>query len=83
MLIRGDRLTPRQRRLALAAFTYRWTHENPHRQRVWSAVKAGQPTIPLQTDDQWLREHAFHFVKDGSRLSDQHRFCVPHYLADP
>ncbi len=81
MLIRGTELTLRQRRLILAAFSYRWTHENPHRRRVWSSIKAGQPTIPLQTDDQWLREHAFYFVKDGSRLSDRHQSCVPHYLA--
>lgn len=82
MLIRGAELNPRQRALVLTAFSYRWTHENPRRQSVWSRVRAGTPRVPLQTDGQWLRDHAFHFVRDGSRLSARHHFCVPHYLAD-
>jgi hypothetical protein len=83
MLIRGNELTQHQRRLVLAAFSYRWTHENPHRRYVWSRVKSGAPRIHRQTDTLWLREHAFHFVRDGSQLSGRHRFCEPHYLADP
>ena len=82
MLIRGEDLSFQQRRLVLAAFSYRWTHENPNRRHVWSRVQAGPPSLPLQTDSQWLREHAFYFVRDGSRLSHRHHFCVPHYLAD-
>jgi hypothetical protein len=82
MLIRGDRLTACQRALVLAAFSYRRTHENRHRERFWAKVKGGRPRIPLQTDTQWLCEHAFYFVKDGSRLSCRNRFCEPHYLAE-
>ncbi|MBI3864889.1 MAG: hypothetical protein HY290_23685 [Planctomycetia bacterium] len=82
MLIRGAELNIRQRVLVLSAFSYRWTHENPSRKSVWSRVRSGMPLIPLQTDEQWLREHAFHFVRDGSRLSARHRFCEPHYVAD-
>lgn len=82
MLIRGDELTLHQRRLVTAAFSYRWTHENVNRKWAWSAVEAGPPRIPLQTDAQWLRDHAFHFVRDGSRLSCRHRFCEPRYLAN-
>jgi len=35
---------------------------------------------PLQTDDEWLREHAFHVTKAG-RLDRRHDHCVPSYLA--
>jgi hypothetical protein len=81
MLIRGDELTLHQRRLVTAAFSYRWTHENPNRKSAWSAVNKEPPRIPLQTDAQWLREHAFYFVRDGSRLNCRQHFCVPHYMA--
>ena len=37
--------------------------------------------VPLVTDEQWLREHAFHVTAKG-RLSARHDHCEPAYLAD-
>lgn len=37
---------------------------------------------PLQTDAAWLEAHAFHFVKDGSRLSARHNRAEPAFMAD-
>jgi hypothetical protein len=34
----------------------------------------------LTTDDRWLAEHAFHFVKDGSRLHGNKPHAEPAYL---
>ncbi len=93
MLIRGDRLTPRQRALVLAAFLYRWTTGNPHRKQVYRCphcdlvniqpdslpCRQHHPTIPLQTDDAWVEEHAFHFI--GTRLSEKNNYAEPAYLA--
>jgi hypothetical protein len=36
----------------------------------------------LITDEQWLAEHAFWFVSDGSRLSISHKHCEPAFVAD-
>jgi hypothetical protein len=95
-LIRGDQLNDQQRQLVLNAFVHRWTRENPHRTQVYKCDKCdinepyvneesaeghSHPTIPLQSDEQWLAEHAFHFVKDGSRLVPR-RFAEPAFLAD-
>jgi len=80
MLIRGDRLTQQQRNLVLAAFGYRWTRDNPVRERWWRGIE-GKPTIPLISDDQWLRDHAFHFVKDGSRMMRTRHHAEPAYMA--
>ena len=63
MLIRGDRLTDRQRAEVRAAFVY--APQRPALYRVW------------------LRSHAFHFVKDGSRLMASRRFAEPAFLANP
>lgn len=99
MLIRGDRLTPRQRELVLAAFIYRWTKDNPHRGTAYGVcpvcnVKGGlpestrvgcrqhHPVVALQTDEEWLRGHAFHFVKDGKRLMENHKFAEPAFMAE-
>ncbi len=32
-----------------------------------------------KTDDEWLAKHAFHFIADGSRLSNRHRYAEPYY----
>lgn len=37
---------------------------------------------PLTSDDEWIRKHAFYFIRDGSRLSARQHFCEPHYLAE-
>ena len=37
--------------------------------------------LPLMSDDAWVRDHAFYFVKDGSRLMEK-RHAEPAYMAD-
>lgn len=59
MLIKGENLTEKQKDEVLRAFIYRWTVENTYT----------KPTIPLQSDAEWLKTHAFWFVKDGIRLA--------------
>ncbi len=70
MLIPGNRLNHRQRQIVFGAFMYRHTVENPHRWR-------NGATIPPVPDQEWLGRYAFHFVKDGSRLSGNHNCCEP------
>ena len=94
MLIRGDELTTRQRSLVLTAFSHRWTFENraygEHCPACVQQQECGGEMVvdgvpwheyhkPLVTDEQWLREHAFNFVKDGSRLNGRYRHCEPVY----
>lgn len=76
MLIKGTNLNTRQRQQVLGAFIYRWTTGNERREEVYKTVSSS-PTIPLQTDEQWLAEHAFHFLKNGSRLMASVHFCEP------
>ena len=68
MLIRGVDLTERQRQQVLAAFIYRHTGIGPDKH--------------YPDERAWLVDHAFHFVKDGSRLAANRRFAEPHYMAD-
>lgn len=35
-----------------------------------------------KSDQEWLDKHAFEFIRDGSRLSGRHKYCVPVYMAD-
>lgn len=79
MLILGSELNGSQRNQVLGAFGYRWTLENKRRATNWHGVS--QPTIALQSDEQWLAEHAFYFVADGSRLMANRRHCEPSYIA--
>jgi hypothetical protein len=83
MLIKGTNLTEKQIKLITSGFIYRWTIENTQRESAWKTVEC-QPTIPLQTDREWLNDHAFYFVKDWSRLSKKlgETHCEPHYMAD-
>lgn len=78
MLINGKELTTQQIAQVKAAFVHRSTFENIHTvQRINPTVHVGV----LTTDEQWIREHAFHFVKDGSRLSSKHHHCEPATMA--
>lgn len=79
-IVRGDKLPEHLKREVLNSFIYRWTTGNTRREDVWKKIK-GQPRIPLISDEQWLREHAFHVMKDG-RLSLRHHHAEPHYMAD-
>lgn len=84
MLIRGDKLTHMQRQEVLRTFVHRWTLENAGicetLRKVWQREDWHAYHTALITDDQWLLEHAFHFVKDGSRLMANNH-AEPAYMA--
>ena len=80
MLIKGSDLNAHQKSIVLRAFIYRWTAENPNRDRAYKNIS--KPTMPLKSDQEWLNEHAFYFVRDGSRLNRNYRHCEPAYMAD-
>jgi hypothetical protein len=95
VLIRGDRLNQRQFEQVLSTFVHRWTTGNAARFRVYKcpvckvpggdpkggvACRKYHPTIPLITDNQWVKEHAFHFTKDGKKLMAS-RHAAPAYMA--
>ena len=95
-LVRGSNLTESQKSYIFNAYIYRWTHENSMRIRVYhcnlcdirkpyinteSANGHSHPTIPLQTDTEWLADRAFYINKDGS-VSARYRHAEPYYLAD-
>lgn len=78
MLIHGKDLNQKQREVVLAAFGYRWTKENVNRASNWHGIK-GAPTVPLISDDEWLKKYSFHFTADGVRLHPHRHFCEPYY----
>jgi hypothetical protein len=83
MLVRGDQLSESARRQVLAAFGYRSTIENESRARQWYRnASLDPPRSPLIPDEQWLREHAFHVVQDGSRLMRNRSHAEPACLAE-
>ena len=96
MLIRGDRLNSRQREIVLRTFIYRWTTGNRRLREVYRCPHCNlakiefdriecrqyHPTIRLQTDDEWLATHAFHFLKDGSRLMTNRHHAEPAFMAN-
>ncbi len=49
--------------------------------KVWTREEWHAYHVPLTTDNEWLKRHAFHFTKDGSRLSEKHHHAEPAYLA--
>lgn len=95
-LLRGDELTPEMRKQVENAFIYRWTTDNRRRGDVYRCGKCdvmndpyvneksseghSHPTIPLISDDQWIKEHSFYFLNDG-RLDPRKRHAEPVYLA--
>jgi hypothetical protein len=82
-LLKGDKLNSSQRQQVLSAFGYRWTKENETRARSWYKSSGFHPPMTaLQTDDQWLKEHAFHFTKDGSRLAGNRKYAEPSFMAE-
>ncbi len=78
-LIKGNQLSQKTRQEVLRAYIYRWTSENDRRASAYATLST--PTIPLQTDEEWLAEHAFYVNKDGS-LSRNHSHAEPAFLAD-
>src|SRR5208337_2902097 len=93
-LVAGNELTPEMRQQVEDAFIYRWTYDNPRRSEVYKCDKCDindpyvnatsaeghqHPTIPLISDDQWIREHSFHFTNDDRLRARRH--AEPVYLA--
>ena len=78
-LVKGENLTPKQIQEVKSAFGYRWTIQNENRARNWQHNNV--PTVALIDDEQYIKEHAFYFRKDG-KLASVPRHCVPVYLAE-
>lgn len=74
LLIKGSNLTGRQISHVLSQFMLRWTIENERRITAWAGA-SGKPTTELQSDAEWLANHAFWFINDGSRLT-LNRCCI-------
>lgn len=73
-LIKGSKLSDQQRRQVLSAFVYRWTADNPMRERAWAHHE--RPRIPLISDDEWLKRYQFYFTSTD-RLSVKKRYAEP------
>jgi hypothetical protein len=81
-VIRGDKLPEHLKREVLNSFPYRWTKENEGRARYFYKYgKVDPPRSELISDEQWLREHAFHVTKAG-KLDARHAHAEPHFMAD-
>jgi len=52
------------------------------RQQVLSAFVHRHLDTTSKSDDEWIAKHAFHFLKDGSRLAANKRRAEPVYMAD-
>ncbi len=76
MLINGKNLTPKQLEQVKAAFVHRNTVECPSKATVNDLIHG------RVKDADWILARAFHFVKDGSRLSMKHKHCEPAYFAE-
>jgi hypothetical protein len=78
-LTRGQDLTEAQRSMVKAAFVYRWTHENRNVDTLYARV-GDPPTIPKESDEDWILGHAFYIRKDG-QLAKRPGHAEPVYLA--
>jgi hypothetical protein len=52
------------------------------REQVLAAFVHRHLDMTTKTDDEWLNTHAFHFVKDGSRLMRNRRYAEPAFMAE-
>lgn len=64
-LIRGEDLTEEQKQAVREGFPFRWTVENQTRAMRLYAPHGGPPAFDPETDDEWFRNHAFKFNKNG------------------
>ena len=80
-LVRGDQLPSDLRREILSKYPYRWTSDNSERERVWRNIE-GKPTIPLVSDAQWLREHAFYVTDRGTLDKRRNKHAGPAYMIE-
>jgi hypothetical protein len=78
--VRGDQLPSNLRREVLSQYVYRWTSDNPQRERAWST--AGAPTMPLVSDEQWLRDHAFYVTDRGTLDKKRNKHANPAYVIE-
>jgi len=77
MLVKGENLTLAQTQMVKNAFVHRLTIENGYPEK-----NPCNATCKAISDKQWIKEHAFHFIKDGSRLTFNHKHCEPSFMAD-
>lgn len=81
--VNGSKLSESAREEVLSKFTYRWTVENERRARSWySDGNVQPPRISLISDAEWLAQHAFRVIKDGTRLDARQQFAKPACMAD-
>lgn len=93
-LMRGDQLTPEMEQQVKDAFVMRWTRENTNRTLMYNCDKCdimnpyvntqssnghSHPTVPLQSDEQWINEHSFTFTNAGRLMA--RGGAQPAYLA--
>jgi hypothetical protein len=92
----GSRLPRRLQEQVLGSYVHRWTTGNQMRAWAYKcpvcsvpggdpnggvACRQYHPTIPLETDEQWLATHSFHVTKDG-QLSRRQHHAEPGYMAE-
>jgi hypothetical protein len=84
MLIKGENLNTKQIEQVLSTFVNRWTIENKHninsaykRRKEWIIQEKG-----LRSDKEWIEDHAFYFLKDGSRLMLNRKYCILSVMVD-
>lgn len=71
-LVKGENLTASQIHQVKRAFVHRHTVEHPFRMRA---------DKPVQTDREYINEHAFYIKADGT-LAHIPKRCEPVYMAD-
>jgi hypothetical protein len=81
-LIKGENLTTDQLIQVKAAFIHRWTTENlAQTKRLLDNYGFEYPRIEPNTDEKFIKKHAFWF-KDNGDLASKPRFAEPVYMAD-
>lgn len=86
MLLKGNELNAKQRSQVLAAFVHRWTFENRRcesmRKERSRLESIGVKPALVVSDANWIANHAFHFLKDGSQLMASKTHAEPEYMAN-
>lgn len=52
------------------------------RKQVLAAFVHRHLDTTCKSDQEWLDKHAFHFIKDGSRLALNRRYAEPSYVCE-
>jgi len=77
---RGSELPRWVQEEILARYPYRWTTGNTYRERMYRNQET--PTMPLETDEQWLNRNMFPVTGDGRRLDNRIKHCRPAYMLE-